>query len=264
MKHSTVFILSLVLTGLCAASWLLAFDDPALVSLWLLDEGEGDSLVDSSDNGNDATGDFERGEGKFGRGIIINGGANVGTISVPVSDSINSITEALTVAAWFRVDADSNTGIRRQNGFLLEDQSDTEPVPNGFAFRIWTTAGLSPGIYGTVELEHGKWYHLAGTYDGDAMKLYVNGVEEQKVTDNVGGEVDGKWSGDIQTPADELQLKYGAEEYFGAMDEIVIFSRALSAVEIKQLARGWEALGATVDNHGKLSSTWGDIKELHH
>jgi hypothetical protein len=259
MKHSIVFILSLVLSGLCAASWSVEPDDPALVGLWLLDEGEGDSLVDSSGNENDAIGDFDWGDGKFGGGIVI----AAGTISVPTSDSINSITEALTVAAWFRIDADSNTGIRRQNGFLLEDQSDTEPIPNSFSFRIWTTSGISPGIYGTTELEQGKWYHLAGTYDGEVMRLYVNGVEEQGVTDNVGGELDGTWDGDIQTPANELQLKYGAEEYFGAMDEIVLFNRALSADEIKQLARGWANLAVPVDRQCKLSTTWGGIKELH-
>jgi hypothetical protein len=241
----------------CAASWSLDPDDPALVGLWLCDEGQGDTIVDSSDNGNDATGGFDWGEGKFGDGIAV----SAGSIVVQTSDSVNSVKEALTVAAWFRVDSASDTGIRRQNAFLLEDQSTSEPIPDGFSFRIWTTSGLSPGIYGKAELKLGEWYHAAGPYDGETMKLYINGIEEEELLDSTGGKIDGTWTGDIATPGDQLQLKYGAETYIGGMDEIVIFNRALSADEIKQLAEGWEA-AMPVARQGKLSTTWGDIKSL--
>lgn len=258
MRSLVAILCSLAILCVCTASWSLDPDDPALVGLWLCDEGKGDTMVDSSGNGNDATGSFDWGEGKFGDGITI----AAGSIDVQTSDSVNSVKEALTVAAWFRVDADSDTGIRRQNGFLLEDQSTSEPIPDGFSFRIWTTSGLSPGVYGTTELKQGEWYHLAGTYDGEFMKLYVNGVEEGELTDSTGGKIDGGWSGDIQRPADQLQLKYGAEAYTGGMDEIVIFNRALDADEIKKLAEGWEA-AISVDSQGKLSATWGNIKSPH-
>jgi hypothetical protein len=257
MRRLIVVMSFLAVFCLCSALWALDPDDPALVGLWLCDEGSGDTLVDSSSNGNDATGQFDWDAGKFGNGILISAGA----ITVPTSDSIDSIGEALTVAAWFRVDVDSDTGIRRQNAFLLEDQSTTEPVPKGFSFRIWTSSGLSPGIYGSTELELETWYHIAGTYDGEMMKLYIDGVEEQDLKSDVAADVDGAWSGDIAAPADQLQLKYSAETYIGAMDEIVIFNRALSADEIGLLAQGWEASMA-VDYHDKLSNTWGGIKSL--
>jgi hypothetical protein len=94
------------------------------------------------------------------------------------------------------------------------------------------------------------------------MKLYINGVEEGELLDSGGGKIDGSWTGDIQTPGDQLQLKYGSETYIGGMDEIVIFNRALDADEIKSLAEGWEA-AISVDSQGKLSSTWGAVKSLH-
>jgi len=258
MKCLSVAISFLAVFCLCGALLALDLNDPALVGLWLCDEGSGDTLVDSSANGNDATGQFDWEEGRFGNCIVISAGA----ITVPTSDSVNSIAEALTVAAWFRVDVDSDTGIRRQNAFLLEDQSTTEPVPKGFSFRIWTSAGLCPGAYGTTELELETWYHIAGTYDGEMLKLYTDGVEEQELMTDVAAPFDGAWSGDVAAPADQLQLKYSAETYIGAMDEIVIFNRALSAEEIGLLAQGWEASMA-VDHHGKLSNTWGGIKSLH-
>lgn len=257
MKCSVIVACFLALFCVCTASWALDPDDPALVGLWLCDDGAGDTMTDSSGNGNDATGDFDWDEGKFGDGILIAGGV----ITVPTSDSVNSVTEALTVAAWFRVDAISDTGIRRQNAFLLEDQSDSEPVPDSFSFRIWTTNGISPGAYGTTELELGEWYHIAGTYDGEFMKLYINGVAEEELLTDAAADFNGEWAGDIATPADELQLKYGVESYTGAMDEIVIFNRALDDSEIKALSEGWEA-AMPVDSRSKLSATWGAMKHL--
>jgi hypothetical protein len=258
MKCLAMLVCFLAVLCVCTASWSLDPDDPALVGLWLCDEGEGDVIVDSSGNGNDATGSFKRGEGKFGDSIVISGGS----IVVQTSDSVNSIKEALTVAGWFRIDADSDTGIRRQNAFLLEDQSTTEVVPNGWSFRVWTTSGLCPGAYGQTELEQGEWYHVAGTYDGELVKLYINGVEEQDLKTEGHGDFNGEWTGDIATPGDQLQLKYASETYIGAMDEIVMFNRALSADEINQLMKGWED-AMPVDNQGKLSATWGDVKSLY-
>lgn len=245
----------------CVCSTARALDpkDPALVALWLCDEGKGDTLVDSSSNKNNAKGSFDWTDGKFGSGISITSGS----IDVPTSDSINTIKKGLTVAAWFNIQVDSDTGIRRQNAFLLEDQSTSEPVPESFSFRLWTTNGLSPGIYGKTKLLQKQWYHLAGTYDGKIMKLYINGEEEKEVTDSAGAKVTGEWSGDIQTPADMLQLKYASETYIGFMDEIVLFSRALNAKEIKDLTKGW-ALAKAVNSQGKLADTWGGIKSLHH
>jgi len=258
MKCLVTVACFLAILCVCTASWSLDPDDPALVGLWLCDEGSGDAMIDSSGNGNDATGNFDWGEGKFGDGIAV----SAGSVVVQTSDSVNSIKEALTVAGWFRVDSTSDTGIRRQNAFLLEDQSATEPVPDGWSFRIWTTSGLSPGAYGKTELKQGEWYHIAGTYDGEVMKLYINGVAEEELLTDGGAAFNGGWSGDIATPGDQLQLKYGSETYMGGMDEIVIFNRALDADEIKSLVEGWES-AISVAGQGKLSSTWGAVKSLH-
>jgi len=260
---SGMFFLAILIAVVIIASNVWAFDvtnDPALVGLWLFDDGSGAVVADSSGNGNDGTinGDFAWDSGKFGGAIIASGG---GSIDVPASDSLNTVTSAMTIAAWYRVDADSDTGLRRPNAFLLEDQSDTEPVPNGFSFRMWTTDGLSPGIYGKIELQQGQWYHVAGTYDGAQMRLYIDGVEEGEVTDSTGGAIDGTWGGDVGTPGDALQLKFGSESLIGGMDEIVLLNRALTANEINDLVAGALSTSA-VDAHAKLASTWAAIKSL--
>jgi len=245
---------------ICASSWSLDPKDKALVGVWLFDDDKGDTATDLSGNENDGVvnGAFEWDEGKFNGCIVASGG---GSIDVKTSDSVNSITDAVTIAGWFRIDADSDTGIRRQNAYLLEDQSSSEPVPDGWSFRIWTANGLSTGAYGTTKLEKGEWTHIAGTYDGKVMKLYINGVEEEQLKTDANANFNGEWGGKIATPGDTLQLKYASESYIGGMDEIVLLSRALKADEVKQLLNGWEHL-LSVESKDKMAITWGSIKSL--
>ena len=93
----------------CAGSWALEEDDPAIVGVWLF---EGD-VKDSSGNDNDGkiVGNFKFENGKFGKAVVAGGG---GSIDVQDSKSIQSVSDELTVAAWFRVDADSDTGVRKK------------------------------------------------------------------------------------------------------------------------------------------------------
>jgi hypothetical protein len=259
MRRGILLFAILAAVVMAANVWAIDLkSDPALVGLWLFDDGSGDVASDSSGNGNDGTisGDLTWDSGKFGGCIVAAGG---GSVSVPVSASLDTVTGAMTIAAWFRVDADSDTGIRRQNAFLLEDQSDTEPVPDGFSFRIWTTSGLSPGIYGQTELQQGRWYHVAGTYDGAQMALYIDGVPEAEVMSEGHAVIDKTWSGDIGTPGDTLQLKYSSESLIGGIDEIVLLNRALTASEIKELMAG-ALITTAVDARAKLTTTWAAIK----
>ena len=257
-----MFFLAVLASIVIIASNTQALDlvnDPALVGLWLFDDGSGGVVTDSSGNGNDGAinGDFTWDTGKIGGALIA---ADTGSIEVPVSANLDTVTSAMTLAGWFRIDADSNTGIRRQNAFLLEDQSDTEPVPDGFSFRIWTTSGLCPGAYGTTELTQGKWYHIAGTYDGATVKLYVNGVKETGLMTEGHADFDGEWTGDVGTPTDTLQLKYSSESLTGGMDEMVLLNRALTASEIKALMAGALSTATAVDAHAKLATTWAAIR----
>ncbi len=260
---SKLLLLSIVAMAVLIASYSWAINiksDPALIGLWLFDDGSGKTVKDSSGNGNNGTinGDFKwDANGKFG-GCIVSPGA--GSIEVPKSASLDKVTKAMTIAAWFRVDSASDTGIRRQNAFLLEDQSASEPVPDGFSFRIWTTSGLSPGIYGKTKLAQKQWYHVAGTYDGTQMSLYINGVMEKELLSDANAPIDGKWSGDIGTPADPLQLKYSSETFIGAIDEVVLLNRALTEKEIKELMLGALTTTTAIDANAKLAITWARIK----
>jgi hypothetical protein len=81
-------------------------------------------------------------------------------------------------------------------------------------------------LYGTSPLTVNMWTHLAASYDGAAMRLYVNGVQVASRAQ----------TGAIATSTDPLQIGgdsiYG--QYFaGRIDEVRIYNRALSAAQIQ-------------------------------
>jgi len=83
----------------------------------------------------------------------------------------------------------------------------------------------------TTSINDNKWHYLTGTYDGETLKVYVDGVFEDDNTDPSGN-----------LPTDTGALRIGADyqatpaNFFnGLIDDTRIYNRALSASEIKRL-----------------------------
>jgi hypothetical protein len=74
----------------------------------------------------------------------------------------------------------------------------------------------------------GRWTHLAVSYDGGAVRLYINGVQVSHR----------RASGPIRRTTDPLWIggnrPYG--EYFdGVIDDVLVYDRALSAAEVRSV-----------------------------
>jgi len=98
----------------------------------------------------------------------------------------------------------------------------------------------------------GEWHHLAATRDGDKGQVYVDGVlikEDVAMDGDLGGDDTGWY----------LAQDGNTNGYFvGAMDEVRIYNRALTAEEVQQ---NYESKGlVAVESRGKLSAVWGIIK----
>jgi len=105
----------------------------------------------------------------------------------------------------------------------------------------------------------GEWTHLAATWDGNELRGYMNGGP---VNDKWTGQEAVAWVGTIG-PNREEDVFIGAKEgsfqgYPGALDELVIYNRGLSADDIQLLVGG--GLVTAVQPVGKLATTWGVLK----
>jgi hypothetical protein len=129
----------------------------------------------------------------------------------------------MTLEAWVR--PTRSTGVWRDviykgndNYYLEADSTSVTPATRG--------AGGS-ALFGTSKLKANEWAHLAGTYDGATMRLYVNGVQVSSRAQ----------TGQIPISTSALQIGgdsvYG--QYFpGTIDEVRVYQRALSASEIQR------------------------------
>ena len=219
-----------------------------LLALWLFDTAKGKVIEDSSGNENhgELNNGAKRDAGKFGQAVVTKPQQGV---DVPITDSLNSLKEAMSLGGWFRIDEDSDTGHRRNGSYLLEDQAGGERNPDGWVFAVWTDSGIGLA-WGQMKVKQEVWTHIAGTYDGKMLSLYINGKLDVSI----------KKDGKIANPGDPLGLgKYGGETYIGGIDEVFLYDRALSAVELKELLKGFESAFA-VDPSYRLTTRWATLK----
>ena len=106
------------------------------------------------------------------------------------------------------------------------------------------------GGFGVAMVPAGKWHHLVGIVDGKMKFLYLDG--------NLAKEEG--FDGPMQAGGTEHEIGNATDGGFvGIIDEVVIYNKALSANEVKQL---FAAEGLPVQLQGKLAARWGDIKKV--
>ena len=200
---------------------LPAGGSPALVAAYGFDEGTGPTTADLSGNGN--TGAIANAtwtaSGKFGSALVFNGSNALVTIAD--APELN-LTTAMTLMAWVKPSSVSTlfTDVIWKDYFayFLEATSNTG-APGVGAFINGTAHVWVPT---PSALTVGAWAHLAATYDGANVRLYVNGVQ-------VGISAQTGTIGTTTTP-----LWIGGSQYFsGVIDEVRIYNVALTQAQIQ-------------------------------
>jgi len=146
---------------------------------------------------------------------------------IQVADSPTmKITDAITLAAWINFEQGGDTHPRIINKYVYElfTYETTENRRLAFSCR---DVGI---VASSEEVVHaGRWTFVAGSYDGRTLLLYVDGepVAEAGATGPI--------------PASDVEMNLGrnaqnnADNYQGAIDDVRIYNRALSAAEIRAL-----------------------------
>jgi Concanavalin A-like lectin/glucanases superfamily len=209
-----------------------------------MNERSGQTVYDWSGNGNNgvlgSTPGVDSNDPTWIKGIF-----NVGSalrfdgddfVSIPDSPSLRP--EKLTVSAWFR--ADTSPG---PLNYIVAKGSDFCQA-SSFALYTGSTGGLAFYIYdGTnwvgspvadPSVWDGKWHNAAGTYDGNTVRLFIDGRQigtgtPSNITINY----------DLPRAAATLGAYEGSCELFlhGDVDGVSLWDRALPVSDIAALFR---------------------------
>jgi hypothetical protein len=222
-----------------------------LLAHWGFDEGTGSTASDPSGNGNNGiVSNAVWIAGIDGQALDFTG---VDT-QVTVADSGGlDPTDTLTIALW--IAPNSWDAVPR----LLQKGSG----PN--QYRLLARDGnLRFSLVG-INLDMpapdpGSWYHVAATYDGSLMKFYLDGqlAAQREVSVSMEPNTEPLCIGSKPGSTNE------AHYFDGAIDDVRIYGRALTAAEIRNLANAFRVVtvlspngGTSIPGGSTYSVVWG-------
>jgi len=205
-----------------------------LVSQWRLDEGTGRTTSDS----------VASGSGRLRNGATWTTGRNSAAVSMDgVNDyislpSLEVTGSALTVSAWVK-NSSFPSGVAQR--FISKAVDGTESqtywmlgqINNGqnrLHFRLRAGGATTTLIASTGNLPLNTWYHAAATYDGSNMRLFLNGVQVGSVAKS------GPLSSGPNVAVNIGRSPEGSNYLSGAIDDVRIYSSALTSAEVAALA----------------------------
>ena len=136
-----------------------------------------------------------------------------------------------TVAHWIYLTADQNTKVIFSNYTSSSGKGWVTGIKDGTNNVVKFFLGSATNLFSNTVLNSGQWYHVAVTYASGNPKIYIDGLLDNSSSDTI------TYSG---TPGanDIGRLHTGAQYFNGLIDDVNIYSRALSPQEIKQLWNG--------------------------
>jgi len=199
-----------------------------LVSYWKLDGNSNDSV--GSNNGSDTNVTYDNAYGKINQGALGNGSSTIINFGNSTSLKLNG---NLSMSMWIYPTANSV-------GYVFGRTSNVSPYgmyyfylgASGENFTIALSLFNSGGgqvIATSAAFPLNAWYHVVATVSGTAMTVYVNGVSSGTKT----------FSG-TRSFTDHNNWAFcrgtdGVADYVGRLDEVGIWSRALTTDEITEL-----------------------------
>ena len=161
--------------------------------------------------------------------------------SINVDKSVETKSTGLTISGWIRPTKTTNewqTIVRREDSWRRQLLSIGE---SDGTWGLWMGAGIG-GKY--VEfgapfkasiLGDGEWHHVAGTYDGKEINLYVDG-------ELIGNKpIIGELYNQSRQPMSIGSYKNGSyerESFHGDLNDIRVFRSGLSQAQVKELKNG--------------------------
>ncbi len=199
---------------------------PTLVGWWKLDN----DVKDSSGSGNNGTiigTPTYVAAGKIGAALKLNGTTDY--VDCGNAGSVN-ITDVITLSAWFKPANFANSAYQTfiskgDNAYVLA-QTNANLLQLAIYDGTWYSAN-SAAVTSTM---NGSWHHVASTYDGTQLRLYVDGQMAASTLR----------TGVIAQDTHVLSLGRNSQNtgrlFHGELDDVRIYHGALPTADIKKLA----------------------------
>jgi hypothetical protein len=213
--------------------------DGGPVGHWPLDEGQGTTAGDASGNGLAGTvSGASWATGVSGTALRFDNGSD--GMRVPRSALLEPsqvtvdvwVKAALPPGSWANIISKGSTACTASSYSIYTGGG------GGLVFYVSDASRVvsSPSVASTVW--NGQWHHVAGTYNGSTVRLYLDGVQVGSGVSSSALVIDY-----AKTLTNDLILGYplqscpGGSDWIGSIDEPRIWPRALSAAEIAALAQ---------------------------
>ncbi len=201
-----------------------------LVAAFGFDEPTGAVVRDASGHGLNGrrVGATRTAHGRFGRALSFDGVND--RVTVPDSAQLR-LTDGLTLEAWVRPTSASGQrlvllkGRGRGTAYGLY-ASDLRRPAGSVRTAVAATASSVARARAKTGLPLGRWSHVAVTFSGDRVRIYVNGewISSRRA------------SGSIVAAAGALRIGGGvstATSFRGRIDEVRVYDHALTGAEIQ-------------------------------
>lgn len=223
-----------------------------LISYWKLDESSGNAADSVGSNTGTVT-NITYGAGKINNGATLYTGSTFSKIAL--GNAPFDFTGDFSFSFWYYW---PSTGFN-DGGYLFGRTSDVSPfVPyllypstgnSGYVFQMNNTSASPTNCVNSSGNSTNTWHHIVGTVSGTTMSLYVDGGSASTAT----------FSG--TRPSMSIQTVIGCRgtdniaPASGKTDEVGIWSRAITALEVNQIFNGGAGLQYpfTSNNSGMLN-----------
>lgn len=154
------------------------------------------------------------------------------TVTKPVA-----LTKEISYSCWVNLSSWNSTSwdciLSLATGTNWEASRATLCRNGGGTNLTWNIANGSSysSVNSNTSLSLNTWYHIACTYDGAKLRIYINGVEDNSASTSLTPNYSsanlriGSWSGD------NYNLK-------GFLNDVRVYNHCLSAKEVKEISKG--------------------------
>ena len=229
MSRRSIYIISLLLvSGLFLTSAASAIDlsDPDLVAYWALNEGSGTVANDLSENGYNGTltGGVTWTDGIYQNALHFNGS----NAYVETGRNILNGVEGFTLAGWVSAsNVDVYSSLFGQNDLIEFGFIGGSEVGTWLLGNNWVLVSAS------YPFNYPSWHHLVLTGGSSGVVIYID------------GQVAASDTGAVSSGSSGFTFKIGAgvfntsgDPFLGEIDDVWVFSRALTQSEIQSLMQG--------------------------